>query len=104
MTGQRTPQLSRQTITADELRAVLATGPFADALRAAIRARGLGLERIQYRLRLEGATVSMATLSHWQSGRRRPERRQSLVVLRHLEDVLELPRGSLFRLVSEKRG
>ena len=54
---------------------------FATALRAAVQARGLGLERIQERLRAEGVAVSLATLSYWQSGRSRPARRESLVTL-----------------------
>jgi hypothetical protein len=48
---------------------------FAEVLREAIRARGLGLERIRERLLAHGVSVSMATLSYWQSGRSRPERR-----------------------------
>ena len=48
---------------------------FADVLRAAIQARGLGLERIRERLLAHGVSVSMATLSYWQSGRSQPERR-----------------------------
>ena len=42
-----------------------------------------------------GVRVSLATLSYWQSGRSRPERRESLIALQHLEDVLRVPRGSL---------
>ncbi|TDO66818.1 hypothetical protein EV651_104385 [Kribbella sp. VKM Ac-2571] len=51
---------------------------FADVLREAIQARGLGLGRIQERLRARGVSVSLATLSYWQSGLSRPERRDSL--------------------------
>jgi hypothetical protein len=94
MTGQGTQTIDR---AAAEL--LLTTGPFAPALRAAIRARGLGLERIRYRLRGRGVSVSLATLSHWQSGRCRPERRESLRVLSHLEVVLEVPPGSLTQLL-----
>ncbi|WP_436491911.1 helix-turn-helix domain-containing protein [Actinokineospora sp. HUAS TT18] len=78
-------------------------GPFADALRAAIRARGLGLQRLRERLRVRGVTISLATLSYWQSGRSRPERRESLVALKHLEAVLEVPEGSLSALVGPPR-
>ncbi|MEU5694053.1 hypothetical protein [Actinosynnema sp. NPDC020468] len=77
--------------------------PFAVALRAAIRARGLGLDRIQQRLRGSGAAVSVATLSYWQSGRRRPERPDSLAALKHLEVVLEVPPGSLTALLGAPR-
>ena len=76
---------------------------FAAALRSAIQARGLGLERIQERLRAEGVAVSLATLSYWQSGRSRPARRESLVTLACLEAVLEVPAGSLARLLGPPR-
>lgn len=75
-------------------------GPFAVSLRAAIRARGLGLERIRYRLRARGTPVSLATLSHWQSGRCQPERPESLAALAALEEILEVPRGSLTGLLA----
>ncbi|CRK56007.1 hypothetical protein [Alloactinosynnema sp. L-07] len=77
--------------------------PFPDALRAAIRARGLGLERIRDRLRVLGAPVSVAALSYWQSGRCRPERPDSLIALAHLESVLEVPAGSLISLLGPPR-
>lgn len=72
-----------------------AESEFAAVLRAAIRARGLGLERIRDRLRAQGVLVSLATLSYWQSGRSRPERRDSLAAVELLESVLELPPGTL---------
>lgn len=68
---------------------------FADALRAAIAASGLGLERIQHRLGRRGVAVSVATLSYWQSGRSRPGRTTSLAAVRELEAVLRLDPGSL---------
>ena len=77
--------------------------PFADALRAAIRARGLGLERIQQRLLAHDVKISLATLSYWQSGRSRPERRESLTALAHLETLLEVPAGSLSGLLGPPR-
>jgi hypothetical protein len=86
-----------------EVELLLATGPFAAALRAAIRARGLGLERIRYRLRGRGVSISLATLSHWQSGRCRPERPESLLALCHIEEVLEVPSGSLTNLLGPPR-
>jgi hypothetical protein len=98
MTGQGTQTRDRAAV---EL--LLTTGPFAPALRAAIRARGLGLERIRYRLRGRGVSVSLATLSHWQSGRCQPERQESLRVLSHLEDVLGVPPGSLTQLLGTPR-
>ncbi|MCU1679866.1 MAG: hypothetical protein JWQ81_605 [Amycolatopsis sp.] len=98
MTGRGTHIVDRDAV-AHEAELLLTTGPFAPALRAAIRARGLGLERIRYRLRSRGVSISLATLSHWQSGRCRPERQESLRVLRHLEVVLEVPSRSLTQLL-----
>ncbi|WP_370944839.1 transcriptional regulator [Amycolatopsis sp. cg5] len=102
MTGQRTHTIDRGAIGRDVER-LLESGPFEAALRAAIRARGLGLDRIRYRLRGRGVSISLATLSHWQSGRCRPERAESLLVLEHLEAVLEVPPGSLTHLLSLPR-
>ncbi|MGW5720884.1 transcriptional regulator [Amycolatopsis sp. NPDC003865] len=101
MTGQRTRTIDRGEQA--ELGHLLAAGPFDVALRAAIRARGLGLDRIRYRLRGRGTTVSLATLSHWQSGRCRPERPESLEALRNLEDILNVPDGSLSKLLGPPR-
>ncbi|SFI43105.1 hypothetical protein SAMN04489731_110252 [Amycolatopsis regifaucium] len=103
MTGQRTHTIDRGVAEGRELRRLLENGPFADALRAAIRARGLGLDRIRYRLRGRGCSVSLATLSHWQSGRCRPERPESLLVLKNLEEVLGVPSDSLSRLLGPPR-
>lgn len=79
------------------------TGSFPEVLRAAIRARGLGLERIQQRLAREGISVSLATLSYWQNGRSRPERQESLLALARLEEVLEVPEGTLLGLLPPPR-
>ena len=86
-----------------ELAQLLVTGPFPDALRAAIRASRLSLDRIQHRLALRGVTISVATLSYWQSGRRRPERPESLEALRHLEAVLGVPPTALSSLLGPPR-
>jgi hypothetical protein len=72
-----------------------ASGSFAEVMRTAVEVRGLGLERIRERLEARGITVSVATLSYWQSGRSQPGRKQSLAALPHLEEVLELDRGVL---------
>src|SRR2546430_15749573 len=77
-----------------------AAGRFSDALRAAIQASGLILNRIQYRLRERGLAVSSATLSYWQSGRRRPTRHKSLLVVPKLEELLRTPVGSLGGLIN----
>src|SRR2546430_14372472 len=76
-----------------------AAGRFSDALRAAIQASGLSLNRIQYRLRERGCGVSSATLSYWQSGRRRPTRHESVLVVSTLEEVLRVPTGTLTALL-----
>lgn len=76
---------------------------FADLLRAAVSARGLGLERIKARLDERGTPVSVATLSYWCSGRSQPERKGSLAALPHLEAILELPDGALRATVAAPR-
>ncbi|MCK2240243.1 MULTISPECIES: hypothetical protein [unclassified Crossiella] len=90
-------------VSSPDLTTLLRTGPFPAALRAAIQASGLSLDRVQHRLRARGATVSVATLSNWQSGRRQPERDDSFVVLGHLEAVLGLPEAALRMLVGPPR-
>ena len=75
---------------------------FSRTLRAAIGASGLGLERVQHRLRQRGADLSVATLSYWQSGRSVPGRRASFAALTHLEDVLGLRPGELANLVPRR--
>ncbi|MBB5954006.1 hypothetical protein FHS29_000576 [Saccharothrix tamanrassetensis] len=79
------------------------TDTFAGALRAAIAERGLGLERIREHLAQHGVKVSLATLSYWQSGRSRPERRSSLAAIGHLEEILALPDGYLASLLGPPR-
>ncbi|GAA1982004.1 helix-turn-helix transcriptional regulator [Catenulispora subtropica] len=81
----------------------LRTGPFADALRAAITARGLSLDSLQRHLADRGVRVGTATLSCWQNGRRRPERPSSLRAVSALEDILGLPSGSLLVLLGPPR-
>lgn len=87
----------------EELADLLVTGPFADALRVAIQVRGLSLERLRHRLRVRGTPISVTALSYWQSGRRRPERPESLMALAQLEDVLGLPETALSRLLGPPR-
>jgi hypothetical protein len=95
--------MSNRVADRQELERLLHTGPFAEAFRAAIQARGLGLERIRTRLAGQGVSISLATLSYWQSGRSRPERRDSMVALTHLERVLEVAPGSLTGLLGPPR-
>lgn len=78
-------------------------GPFPSALRLAIKERGLTLDRIHHRLKHRGVELSAATLSYWQSGRRRPERLESLHALPHLESILQLPPGALSSLLGPPR-
>ncbi|MBP2320534.1 transcriptional regulator with XRE-family HTH domain [Kibdelosporangium banguiense] len=80
-----------------------AAGPFHVALREAIAASGLALDRIRYRLRLRDVSISVPTLSNWQSGRRRPERAESLRALAELEAVLDLPPAALRSLLGPPR-
>ncbi|WP_125617609.1 MULTISPECIES: helix-turn-helix domain-containing protein [Actinomadura] len=71
---------------------------FAGALRQAIQASGLTLERVRHRLERSGLTVSVATLSYWQRGRSRP---RSRAVVESLEDVLGVAPGTLTALLDE---
>ncbi|MFS8102401.1 XRE family transcriptional regulator [Lentzea alba] len=76
---------------------------FAEALRTAITNRGLGLERLREHLSQHGVTVSLATLSYWQTGRSRPERKKSLQAVVHLEHILCLQPGQLSELLGPPR-
>ncbi|WSL80753.1 hypothetical protein OG403_22475 [Kitasatospora sp. NBC_01266] len=87
-----------------DLATVLRTGPFHLALRTALAARGLALHRVQQHLAHRGVHVGVTSLSYWQQGRRRPERAESLRAVGALEEVLELPAGSLTRLLGPRRG
>ncbi len=111
MGGGATREPVRELHRAGDLRRALATHPvdnlaadaFPTALRTAIQASGLSLDRIQYRLRARGVSVSVTALSYWQSGRRRPERAESLAALGHLESVLGVAAGSLIALLGPPR-
>ncbi|MFJ5528346.1 hypothetical protein [Streptomyces sp. NPDC093261] len=84
-----------------ELEAALRGGPFHVALRAAIAARGLPLQRVQHHLSRYGVRVGVTSLSYWQQGARRPQRPESLRAVRALEEILQLPDESLIRLLAE---
>ncbi|MET9446493.1 hypothetical protein [Streptomyces cinerochromogenes] len=84
-----------------ELDTALRGGPFHVALRAAIAARGLPLQRVQHHLSRHGVKVGVTSLSYWQQGARRPQRPESLRAVRALEEILQLPDESLIRLLGE---
>ncbi|MGW1163315.1 hypothetical protein ACWD5Q_03980 [Streptomyces sp. NPDC002513] len=84
-----------------ELAAALRGGPFHVALRAALAARGLPLQRVQHHLSRHGVRVGVTSLSYWQQGARRPQRPESLRAVRALEEILHLPDESLIRLLAE---
>ncbi|WP_028805958.1 hypothetical protein [Streptomyces sp. 142MFCol3.1] len=86
---------------AAELETALRGGPFHVALRAAITARGLPLQRVQHHLTRYGVKVGVTSLSYWQQGARRPQRPESLRAVRALEEILRLPDESLIRLLTE---
>jgi hypothetical protein len=69
---------------------------FADALGMAVDRAGISLSTLHRALVEIGHPVSLATLSHWRSGRARPERQASLLALDRLELLLRLPRGELY--------
>ncbi|MEV6520678.1 hypothetical protein AB0M43_01885 [Longispora sp. NPDC051575] len=76
---------------------------FEVALRGAIADSGLTLRELRDRLGIRGLAVSLATLSHWQSGRSRPEGTRSLAVVRELEHILDLPGNGLAALLGTTR-
>ncbi|EFL31360.1 conserved hypothetical protein [Streptomyces viridochromogenes DSM 40736] len=88
-------------VATTELDSALRGGPFHVALRAAIAARGLPLQRVQHHLSRHGVKVGVTSLSYWQQGARRPQRPESLRAVRALEEILELPEESLLRLLAE---
>ncbi|MFC4499248.1 MULTISPECIES: hypothetical protein [Streptomyces] len=88
-----------EDVATAELDTVLRGGPFHVALRAAIAARGLPLQRVQHHLSRHGVKVGVTSLSYWQQGARRPQRPESLRAVRALEEILQLPEESLIRLL-----
>jgi transcriptional regulator with XRE-family HTH domain len=78
---------------------LLVTGPFDAALRAAVRGRGLTLDRLRAHLARRGVGIALSTLSDWQHGKRRPAVTGSLHTVQALEEVLGLRPGTLVRLL-----
>ncbi|HET9172269.1 MAG TPA: hypothetical protein VFN97_22770 [Actinospica sp.] len=95
-----TPARARSAVALEH---ALRHGPFDRALRAALERRELSLESLQRRLRADGYSISLAALSYWQRGLRRPERPESLRVVMAVEGILELPRASLVALLGPPR-
>ncbi len=87
----------------DDVTHALEQGPFHAALRLAIAARGLPLDRLRYRLHRGGLDISLTTLSSWQHGRTQPERPSSLAAVGLLETELDLPPGALLALLGPRR-
>ncbi len=77
--------------------------PFHTALRSAINARGLSLERLRAKLAARDLHVGVTTLSYWQRGLRQPERQESRTVVAALEEILQLPAQSLTLLLGPPR-
>lgn len=77
--------------------------PFAAALREAIAARGLSLERLRSKLADRGLHVGVTTLSYWQRGLRRPERPDSLRAVAALEEILQVGPRRLSTLLGPPR-
>lgn len=63
---------------------------FAQALREALARRGMSLRTLRGRLRDRGHAVSIASLSLWQSGARRPSTDSSADIVCELENLLGL--------------
>ncbi len=76
---------------------------FPEAFRAAVSSNGRSLDSLRRRLQERGITISIATLSYWQSGRSQPQRMASLEAVAHLEEILAVPRGHLLGRLGPRR-
>lgn len=94
------PELERTQ--GSELERALESGPFSRALRAAIEARGVSLDRLHRKLGQRGVQISPSTLSHWQRGKSMPTHEESMAAVKLLEEVLLLPDGSLVSLLRSR--
>lgn len=95
------PDTTKPDTTRPTLDTVLATGPFDVALQAAVRARGLTLDRLRAHLARRGVPVALSTLSDWQHGKYRPSAAGSLRTVQALEDILGLRPGTLIDLLAD---
>ncbi|MGW1123641.1 hypothetical protein [Streptomyces sp. NPDC002526] len=75
---------------------------FATTFKQALQRRGLPLEHVRDHLEAHGITLSVATLSYWQSGRSQPEKARSLCAVDILEPFLGLPGGALRSLLRRR--
>ncbi|MEU5824224.1 hypothetical protein ABZ798_24300 [Streptomyces sp. NPDC047803] len=75
---------------------------FATTFKQALQRRGLPLEDVRDHLEAHGITLSVATLSYWQSGRSQSERARSLCAVDILEPFLGLPGGTLRSLLRRR--
>jgi transcriptional regulator with XRE-family HTH domain len=78
--------------------------PFDVAMRRAVAARGLTLDRLAERLTAAGAPVSVSTLSNWQRGRTIPATPSSRQAVAELERILQLPEGTLLETLAPYTG
>lgn len=79
--------------------ATVSSATFAELVSSGLERSGLSLAAVRRRLAGQGNPVSMATLSYWRTGQRRPGPR-SLEVVRGLEVELDLPPGHLVRAMT----
>lgn len=70
-------------------------GTFPERLDAAIRARGLTLQRASAHLNTMGISCAPSTLSLWRRGITSPRRAQALRAVEALEQLLDTPKGYL---------
>jgi transcriptional regulator with XRE-family HTH domain len=91
-----------ERVHGSELERALEGGPFSRALRAAIEARGVSLDRLHRKLGQRGVQISPSTLSHWQRGKSMPTHEESMAAVKLLEEVLLLPDGSLIALLRSR--
>ncbi|MGF3056909.1 hypothetical protein [Microbacterium sp. YY-01] len=75
---------------------------FAEALSSAIAKQRLSLSEIQRRLAISGVQLSVATLSYWRAGIRRPDPSRSIPVVVALENILQVAPGTLSGRISDR--
>lgn len=76
---------------------------FAEALAAAVAGRNVSLVWLHRRLSDRGNPVSVATLSYWRSGQRRPEGAASYAAIETIEELLGLEHRALVDRIGPAR-